>query len=134
MIISAIRLRRGGWGLTTDELTTDNFFCLLPFDFCLLTCRVLSLQPSTYSPHPHRLGDVLDRLFAQILVAQRQLVLDMVIHRPRDADAARLGQAFQSCGNVDPVPVEPLALDNHIAHVDADAKLHLARRQATPRS
>ena len=38
--------------------------------------------------HPHRLGNVLDRLLTQILVVQRQLVLDLVIDRARDADTA----------------------------------------------
>ncbi len=36
-----------------------------------------------------------------------------------------IGQTFQPGGDVDPIPVEPFAFDDHIAQVDADAKLHL---------
>src|SRR5262249_3589193 len=45
---------------------------------------------------------------------------------PRNADATRLGQAFQACGNVDPVAVESLSLYRYIAQIDADTKLHPA--------
>ena len=43
------------------------------------------------------------------------------------------GQTLQPRGNVHPVPIDPLALDHHVAQVDADAKLHPALRQANRR-
>src|SRR5260370_13634554 len=48
---------------------------------------------------PHRLGNVLDALFAQILESIGQLVTDLVAHHPRDA-----GPSFLN-------PAEPLGID-----------------------
>jgi hypothetical protein len=79
-----------------------------------------------YPKHPHRFGDVLDCLLAQILITKRQLVLDLVVDGPRNADAPRLRQPFQSGRDVDPIAIDLLSLHHHIAHVNADAKLHLA--------
>ena len=36
-----------------------------------------------------------------------------------------IGETLQPGGDVDAVAVESLAFDDHIAQVDADAKLHL---------
>jgi hypothetical protein len=58
--------------------------------------------------HVHGLGDVLHGLIADVLEAELELALGLVVHRVRDADATGLGQPFQACGNVDPVTVEPL--------------------------
>jgi hypothetical protein len=78
--------------------------------------------------HTYRLGDVLDLLLAQILVAQRELVLDMFMNGARDADAAGVGEALQPRRDVDPITVDLIALDNHVAEVDADPELHPALR------
>src|SRR5262249_34870880 len=82
------------------------------------------LRLHLYSPHPHRLGDVLDRLLAQVLVLQNQLVLDVFTHSPRDADASSVGQALQTGGDVDAITVDLFPLHNHIAQVDTNAELH----------
>ena len=42
----------------------------------------------------------------------------------RDADAARLGDALQACGDVDAVAVDARLVVDDIAEVDADAELH----------
>ena len=42
--------------------------------------------------------------------------------RPRDQDAARLGKLLQAGGDVDAVAVDVLAVDDHVAEVDADAE------------
>ena len=78
-----------------------------------------------YPIRSHRLGDVLDRLLTLILVVQRQLVLDLIVDRAGDADPTGNREAFQPRGDVDPIPIESLAFDDHIAQVDANAKLHL---------
>jgi hypothetical protein len=41
----------------------------------------------------------------------------------RDAKAARPGEPFQPCGEIDTVAVNVIALDDDIAEVDPDAKL-----------
>src|SRR5215203_6092698 len=43
-----------------------------------------------------RAGDVFDALLTAILEGESQAVADLLAHRPRDADTARLGQAFQA--------------------------------------
>jgi hypothetical protein len=76
--------------------------------------------------HPDRLDDVFDRLLAKILVVQCELVPDLFVDRARDVDPARFREAFEACGNVDPVAVDLFAVDHHISEVDADAELHPA--------
>jgi hypothetical protein len=82
-----------------------------------------------HPPRPHRLNDVLDRLFAQILVLQGQFILDLVVNRAREEHPAWVGQPLQPGGHIDPITVDLFAIDHHIAHVQADAKLHAAVRQ-----
>ena len=43
----------------------------------------------------HGQGDVLDRLVAQVVEADRQLVAHLVVHWARDADAAGLRQRLE---------------------------------------
>ena len=76
-----------------------------------------------------RLPDVLDAVLAAGLVRERQLLLDLIVDSPGDRDAARLGKAFDARRDVHAVPVDPLALHDHVAEVDADAKLQPARRR-----
>ena len=44
----------------------------------------------------------------------------------RNADAAGVGETLQPRRDVDPITVDLIALDHHVAEVDADAKLHPA--------
>src|SRR5216684_7569068 len=77
--------------------------------------------------HPeyaHGFRDVLDRLLAEVLVAQCKLVADLFMHFHGDADAARVGEAFEAGGDVDAVAVYLLAIHHHVAEVHADTKLH----------
>ena len=87
-----------------------------------------------YPPHPHRLGDVLDRLFTEILILQNQLILDVVMDSPGNANPARLCQALQPRRNVDPISIEPFILSHYIADVDANTKLHpaMSRKVSVP--
>src|SRR5262249_9421786 len=62
----------------------------------------------------------------QLLVVQGELGLHLIIDRPRDAEAAGLGQALQPRRNIDSIAVDALALDDDISQVDADTKLHTA--------
>src|SRR3990172_8698232 len=86
--------------------------------------RTASEGGEPYPVHPHGLRDVLDGLLAEILVAKPDLALDLIIGRAREADAARLSEAFHPRRYVDSVAVDPLPFDDHIAQVDADAELH----------
>ena len=82
-----------------------------------------------HPPYVHRTCDVLDRLLAVVLVSERELVPYLFVHRARDANAAGVGETLQPRRDVDPVTVDLIALDHHVAEVDADAKLHPALRR-----
>src|SRR5690242_2137122 len=79
-----------------------------------------------HAENPNGLCDVFYVLFAKVLVTQRKLGSDLPMNHVRNADAARLGETLQPRRDVNAVPVNLLALDHHIAKVDADAELHPA--------
>ena len=70
------------------------------------------------------LGDVLQRLVAEVFSAQPELVPHLVPHGSGHADGAGVGEPLEARGDVNPLPVDPVALDHHVAEVNADAKLH----------
>jgi hypothetical protein len=70
---------------------------------------------------PHRAGDVFDLLLAQILKDKGQPVAHLVMDRIGDEHPAGIGQGFDPCSDVDAVAIEVVALDDHIAEIDADA-------------
>ena len=84
--------------------------------------RLATEAGSSRASHSDRLGDVFDRLLAQILEIQIDLALDLCVHGPGDADAAGLRQGFQPRGDVHAVAVDVVAIDDYVAQVDADAK------------
>jgi hypothetical protein len=74
--------------------------------------------------------DVLDALIADIL--ERDIVqslADLVAHRARNADASRLREHFEARRHVDAVAKDVVVLDDHVAQIDADPKLHPSRRR-----
>jgi len=54
-----------------------------------------------------------------------RLVLDRVVHRPGDADAARLGQGADPGRHVHSVAEDPIAFDRHVPEMDADPQREL---------
>jgi hypothetical protein len=73
-------------------------------------------------PRPHRLRDVLHLLLAQVLERKIQPAADDLMNDIRDADAARRGQALETRRDVDAVAVDVVAVDDHVAKIDADAE------------
>jgi hypothetical protein len=71
----------------------------------------------------HGSGDVLHRPLAEIGEGVGQPVADLLVDRGGDADRARLGQALQPGGEVDAVAQDVLAVDHHVAEMDADPQL-----------
>jgi hypothetical protein len=80
---------------------------------------------------PHRTGDVFDLLLAQILKGKGQPVADVVMNRIGDEHPAGIGERFDAGGDVDAVAIEVVALDNHVAEIDADAQFDAALRRDT---
>ena len=74
-------------------------------------------------PNVHRLGDVLDLLLAQVLKPEIEQAAHHLMNHIRDADAARPSQTFQPRCDIDAIAVDVVAIDDHIAEVDADPEL-----------
>jgi hypothetical protein len=72
---------------------------------------------------PDRLGDVLERLLAQVLKCGLDLSPGLPVRVARQADAAGFGQALQAGRDVDAIAMNVLALNDHVAHINADAEL-----------
>jgi hypothetical protein len=70
----------------------------------------------------NRPRDVLDALLPHVLEGVREPVADMVADGARDADAARRRQPFQPHRDVDALAVDVVAVGDHVAEIDPDAK------------
>src|SRR3954447_21850202 len=69
-----------------------------------------------------RAGDVFDALLTAILEGESQAVAYLLAHRSRDADTARLCQAFQARRDVHRIAEKIPVLDDYVAEVDPDTK------------
>jgi len=70
----------------------------------------------------HRPRDVLESLLAEIDKVHIDLAADMVMRRARDQNAAGLAKTLEPRGDVDSLAENVVALDQHVAEVDADPK------------
>ena len=70
----------------------------------------------------YRLGDVFDLLRTKILEARVQLVPHAVIDDAGDRDPTRRRDLLHAGCDIDAVAVNVVALDDHVAEVDADAE------------
>ena len=70
--------------------------------------------------------DVLEHLLAQILKSKVEPIADVISSGCRDDDAARLRNAFKLCRHIDVIPIDVVGLDDHVAEIDAHAKLYAA--------
>ena len=68
------------------------------------------------------MGDVLERLFAQVLSRNVELAAGLGEHGVRDTDPAWLGHRFEPSGDVDPVAEYVAVLDEDVAKIDTDAE------------
>jgi len=64
--------------------------------------------------------DVFDALLPHVFEPIGELVANLVAHHPRDADAPGLGQCLQPGSDIDPVAEDVVAVDDHVAEIDAD--------------
>jgi hypothetical protein len=71
---------------------------------------------------PDGLGDVLDRLLAQEICAERQLTLDLVVDAAGDVHTTGFGQRLEPGGDIDAIAEQIVALDHDVAEIDADAE------------
>src|SRR5581483_11719054 len=64
--------------------------------------------------NPNGVGDVLDLAIPERLVSANELILDLLVNAARDIHLARIGDAFKTRGDVDPVTVDVVLLNDHI--------------------
>jgi hypothetical protein len=74
------------------------------------------------------LGDVLQPLLAARFERERDLLPDLIDDRHRYADTTALGDLLQSRRNIDRVAMAILALDDHIADMDANPEVDSSLR------
>src|SRR5215813_1123780 len=75
-----------------------------------------------HSPHPHWLGNVLQRVLAQVLILQSQLVLDLLINHLRDAYPPCFGYSLQPYRDIDPISMDLLSFHHNLSEIDPHAK------------
>jgi hypothetical protein len=80
-------------------------------------------------PNADRAVDVLHRDFAGILKAHIDPVADAFVDDGGDANSAGLGQRLETGRDIDAVAVNIVALDDHVAEIDADAQNDLRLAQ-----
>jgi hypothetical protein len=68
----------------------------------------------------HRLRDVFDALFPDVVEGIGQPVANMIADGPRDADASWLRQCLQPRGDVDAVAIDVVVSGDDIAKIDPD--------------
>ncbi len=82
-----------------------------------------SSPSGTVDGHPEdtdRPGDVLNFDLAHVIERNIELIAHLVAGCARDTDAARISQGLNPRGHVHPVAVDVVALNDHIAQIDAD--------------
>ena len=90
------------------------------------------VEPVFSAIGPHRPRDVLERLLAEIDEVRVDLAAHMLVGRARNQHAARLANPFQPRRDIDAIAQNVVALDQHVAEIDADAvddALRLGRRR-----
>ena len=71
----------------------------------------------------HRPCDVLDAVLADVVEGVRKLVPDLVSDHSGDANSTGLGECLQPCRDIHTVAEDVVLLNDHVAEVDANAKL-----------
>src|SRR4029077_10624989 len=71
---------------------------------------------------PHRVVDVLEVLLTQIGELNADLASDLIVGSRRDADAARLCDAFKPRSNVNSVAEDVVGFNDYVTDIDAHAE------------
>ena len=86
-------------------------------------CACAALWPVKLNPpRPHWLGNVLEGLRPKVVAGNLDLAPDLPIGVIRNADAARLCNAFKPCGDVDAVTENVVVIKNDVTDMDTDAE------------
>ena len=74
--------------------------------------------------HAHLFGYILQRLFAQVRVFQRQFTAKRVSRSLRQTNTTWLSQRLQPRSNIHPITVKIIALDDDITEIDSEPKFY----------
>jgi hypothetical protein len=85
-------------------------------DAALLVARSVQVEP-------HRAGDILQRILADVLEGDLQLSLDLPVRVDGEAHRSRHGGSLHPRHDIDAIAEEISALNQHVADVHADAQL-----------
>ena len=86
-------------------------------------CACRALWPlSRTAPRAHWLGNVLEVLRPKVVANNLDLAPDLPIGVIRHTNSARLGNAFQPCGNIDAVAENVVVIKNDVTDMDTDTK------------
>src|SRR6516164_10948566 len=106
---------------------THSVGCATVTDLLLCGFRIKSgIRFDFDGKNLNRLRDVLQRLKAQVTVAQRQSTIDLLVRLARQADAAWRGKVFQPRSNIDTVAINAGFVVDYIADIDSNPVLHAA--------
>src|SRR5262249_22006504 len=83
----------------------------------------LRFRVEPHPANPHRPGDILQPLLAQIVEGDVELAARILLNPAGDADATRLRESLQTCRHVHTVAIDVAGLDHDVADIDAEAKL-----------
>ena len=83
--------------------------------------RMRARRPRSNAEYVNGLGDVLQRLVAEVGDREIEFSPRLGQDGARDADAAGLGHRFEARRDVDPVAEDVVAVDDHVAEIDPDA-------------
>jgi hypothetical protein len=79
------------------------------------------VQPNPIDPH--LLWDVLDGLLAEIIESEAELIEHLIADCRQDAGTADLSDVLESCGDVDAIAINVVAIYDHIADINAHTQL-----------
>lgn len=102
------------------------FWHLGRVDLARMLGRPGRLRSQRDAVHRNVLGEVLRALLAQILEADRELGMDLIVYLLGDQDAARFGHGLKPCGEINALTQKVVSIDHHIAQMDADSKAQRA--------
>ena len=71
-----------------------------------------------------RASDILDTMLAQIIECVVHPISQVIAHAAADAYPSRLGQSFETRGDIHAITENAAIFHHHIADIDADPKLH----------
>jgi hypothetical protein len=98
--------------------------CVAVIDgFCSGSDAVFAIPPSTHRIDSYRARDVLEFALTEVDEIAGNPPLDLPEDVIGHADAARISDAFDTGGDINPISEDVTAIDDDVADIDADAEI-----------